>query len=68
MRVGWLSGNTTPRWVVGKKTRRNPYPEPSMTLIPCEMREEKNTFLYRMDELHNIETPICTHQEGIEKK
>ena len=28
-----------------KKTRRNPYLEPSMTLIPCGMRNEKNAFL-----------------------
>ena len=33
-----------------------------MALIPCEMTEEKNTFLYLMDELHSIETPIYIYK------
>ena len=30
----------------GGYRKRGPTPKPIMTLIPCEMREEKNIFLY----------------------
>ena len=46
MKVGWLECDTTTRWVAEVGTMVKPKPEPSMALIPCEMREEKNTFLY----------------------
>ena len=45
MKVGWLERDTTTRWVVGIEDMTKSYPERSMAMIPCEIIEEKNTFL-----------------------
>ena len=46
IKVEWLERDPTPRWVVEIEDTIKPYPEPFRALIPCEMREEKKTFLY----------------------
>ena len=46
MKVGWPGYNTTTRWVARVGTVAKPKPKPSMALILCEMRKEKNVFLY----------------------